>query len=91
MEDDERHSQPYFQEYDLLGPDITQNTQGRHILIFPVVLSTPVLLESRSCQIIVPDPGSHYQPSAWRLTQSIYDRTFSASVQHMMLNRTKSI
>ena len=28
-------------------------------------------------------PVSRYLPSAWRLTQSVYYRTFSASVRHM--------
>ena len=40
MEDGERRSQPYYGEHYLLGPDFTQNTQGRYILIFPVVLIT---------------------------------------------------
>ena len=35
-----RHSQPYSQECDWLGPDLTQNNQGQYILIFPAVLIT---------------------------------------------------
>ena len=29
MEDGERHSQSYSDEYDWLGPDLKRNTQGR--------------------------------------------------------------
>ena len=46
LEYGERRSQPYSDEYDWLGPDLTQNTRGRYILIFPVVLITPKALRS---------------------------------------------
>ena len=35
-------------EYDWLGPDLTQNTQGWYILILPEVLIAPILLQSSS-------------------------------------------
>ena len=35
MEDGERRFQSHPIEYDWLGPDLTQNTQGHFILIFP--------------------------------------------------------
>ena len=41
LEDGKRCSQPHSVEYDWLGPYLTQNTQGRYILILPVVLMTP--------------------------------------------------
>ena len=34
----ERFSQPYYGEYDWLGPYLIQNTQGRYILILPAFL-----------------------------------------------------
>ena len=37
VEDGERRSQPYSVEYDWLSPDLTQNTQGHYIPIFPEV------------------------------------------------------
>ena len=42
MEDGERRSQPHSVERDWLGPDITQNTPGRYILVLSAVLVTPV-------------------------------------------------
>ena len=45
MEDSGRRSQPYCREYDWLGPDLTQNTRGRYILILPAVLITPTRME----------------------------------------------
>ena len=40
MEYGERHFQPYSQEYDWLGPDLTWNTGERSILILLTVLIT---------------------------------------------------
>ena len=47
--------------------------------IFPVVLITP-----DSLQLTVIVPVSHYLPSVQRLIQYVYNRTFIASVQHMI-------
>ena len=79
MEDVERRSQPYSDEYDWLGPDPTRNNRGQYILIFLVVLINP------TCMVLItrPESGSHYPPYVWRLIQSVYDHTFSASVRHM--------
>ena len=41
MEYGERRPQSHSGEYDWLDPDLTQNTQGRYILILPEVLITP--------------------------------------------------
>ena len=38
--------------------------------------------------MIVPVP--RYPPSVWGLIQSVYDRTFSASVQHMDQNQNSN-
>ena len=38
MEGGERNFQSHSVEYYWLGPDLTQNTQGRYILILPVVV-----------------------------------------------------
>ena len=43
-----KFSQPYSGEYNWLGPDLTLNTRGRYILIFPVVLITP------TCRVVYP-------------------------------------
>ena len=48
------------------------------ILMFLVVLITP----GRTVLITGPKLGPQYPPSAQRLIQSVYDRIFSASVQH---------
>ena len=77
MEDGERPSQPHFEEYDLLGPDLTKNTQGQYILIFSSLLITPTRMAHTYSPKLVP----HYPPSDLRLIQSVYDRTFSAIVR----------
>ena len=40
VKDGERRSQSHSKEYDWLGPDNTQNTRGKYILIFPEILMT---------------------------------------------------
>ena len=55
-----------------------QNTQGKYILIFLEVLITL----NHMVLMIGPKLVSQFPHSAWRLTQSLYDRTFSASMQH---------
>ena len=55
-----------------------KNTQGRYILIFPVVLITLTRMELMTGPKLV----SKYLPFAWRFTQSVYVLTFSAIVQH---------
>ena len=47
------------------------------ILISPVVLITQKALRYNRSR-----PGSHYPPSARRLIQLVYDRTFSANMQY---------
>ena len=51
------------------------------IIIFPVVLITPKALQYNRSRSV-----SHYPDSAWRLIQSVYDRTFSASMRHFNEN-----
>ena len=45
LEDGERHPQPYSGEYYWLGPDLTQNTRGRCILILSVFLIITVTVK----------------------------------------------
>ena len=79
MEYGERHSQPYYREYDWLVPYVTQNTQGLYIRIFPEVLINPThMLLMTGPKLVL-----HYTPYVWRLKKYLYDRTFSTSVKHM--------
>ena len=64
MEDGHRCPQSYSGEYGWLGPDITQNTRGRYILILAAILIALVLLQSSSLKSTVPNPGLHYLPLA---------------------------
>ena len=93
MEDDERHYQPYSREYDWVGPDLTQNTRGRYILISLEFLITPVLLQSSSSPITVPDTVSYYPPLARRLLlygcvlhDTFIELKSSAFVSYLWLN-----
>ena len=48
MEGGERGSQQHYGEYSWLGPDLTQNTQGQYILIFPAVVGMLTLPVNKS-------------------------------------------
>ena len=76
MEDGERHPKPYYRECDWLGPYLTRNTRGEYILILPAAI-----IPTRMILMTGPKLVYNYQASAWRLTQSVYDRTLSASMQ----------
>ena len=65
--------------YEWLGTDLTQNILGHYIPILPTVLITLTSMVLMTGPKLV----SHYPPSVWRLTQSLYDRTFSTSVLHL--------
>ena len=59
-------------EYDWLGPDLIWNTQGWCILIFPVVLITPIKYGLALNQLLFLKLVSHYPPLLWRLLLSGY-------------------
>ena len=48
MEGGERGSQQHYVKYSWLGPDLTQNTQGQYILIFPAVVGMLTLPVNKS-------------------------------------------
>ena len=79
MEDGERRSQPYSVEYDWFSSDLTQNNR---VQLCPNVPSGFNYSES----LVVPcSPSeSYYPPSARRLIQSVYNRTFSDIMQHVL-------
>ena len=76
MEYGERHPQPYSQEYDWLGPDLTQNTREHYIPIFLVVLITT----TRVVLMTSPNSVSRYPTLEQRLIQYVYDHTFIVRV-----------
>ena len=63
----------------MIGSDQTSREiiNDSDILILLVVLITPTFLRCNRSRL-----GSHHLPSLQGLIQSVYDRTFSASVRH---------
>ena len=66
--DCERNFQSHSRSYDRLGPDLTQNTWGRYILILPVVLATPTPASPAPEVLPTLDLRLHYLPLAWSLS-----------------------
>ena len=76
-EDGKIRSQLWSYEYDCFIPYFTQNTQGRWCPYIPggFNYSKGLAVHDRSSLV------SYFPPSARRLLQYVYDRTFSASVR----------
>ena len=84
LEDGERRSQSCSDEYYWFSSDLTRNTWGQWCPNIPGGLNYSKTVNFTWRKHSFSDLVSHYPPSSWRLTQSIYDCKFSASVRHIL-------